>query len=82
MTNVIRLPRYALLADNSVWVVDNERRLQRKNVSIVRSEAQHVFIDDGLQAGDWVVLTQLTNALPSMKVRLADDVTTVDADHE
>lgn len=82
VTNVIRLPRYALLADNSVWVVDNERRLQRKNVSIVRSEAQHVFIDDGLQAGDWVVLTQLTNALPSMKVRLADDVTTVDADHE
>lgn len=70
---VFRVPRYALSINNSLWVVDDERRLQRRDVNIVRAEAQHVIIDQGLEAGDLVVLTQLSNALPSMKVRIPGD---------
>lgn len=78
--NVIRLPRYALLADNTVWVVDDEHRLQRRTLNIIRAEAHDVIIDSGLSAGDRVVLTQLSNALPSMKVRIAGETSVDDAD--
>ncbi|CUA84767.1 efflux RND transporter periplasmic adaptor subunit [Pseudidiomarina woesei] len=70
---VYRIPRYALSINNTVWVVDDERRLQQRNVNIVRAEAQHAVINEGLEPGDLVVLTQLSNALPSMKVRIPGD---------
>ncbi|RUO72469.1 efflux RND transporter periplasmic adaptor subunit [Pseudidiomarina sediminum] len=71
--NVVRIPRFALTIDGNVWVVDDERRLQRRSVSILRQEENDLVISDGLQRGDKVVLTQLSNALPSMKVRLPGD---------
>jgi hypothetical protein len=71
--NVYRIPRYALNQDNKVWTVDDDRRLQLKAVEVVRAEANQVYVESGLSNGDKVVLTQLANALPSMKVRLPDD---------
>ncbi|MFC0445194.1 efflux RND transporter periplasmic adaptor subunit [Pseudidiomarina halophila] len=71
--NVYRIPRYALTADGNVWLVDDDRRLQRQHVEVLRAEENHVIINEGLNPGDNVVLTQLTNALPSMKVRLPGD---------
>ncbi|CAB0150333.1 Multidrug resistance protein MdtA [Pseudidiomarina piscicola] len=71
--NVFRMPRYALTTDGNLWLVDDERRLQRRHVEVLRTEENHVIIDGGLEAGDKVVLTQLANALPSMKVRLPGD---------
>lgn len=71
--NVYRIPRYALTADGNVWLVDEDRRLQRQHVEVLRAEENHVIINEGLSAGDTVVLTQLANALPSMKVRLPGD---------
>lgn len=71
--NVFRIPRYALTADGNVWLVDEDRRLQRQHVEVLRAEENAVVINEGLKAGDQVVLTQLANALPSMKVRLPGD---------
>lgn len=73
VSNVVRIPRFALTVDGNVWVVDDERRLQRRAVQILRQEENELVISDGLQRGDKVVLTQLSNALPSMKVRLPGD---------
>ncbi|OZB04789.1 MAG: efflux transporter periplasmic adaptor subunit [Idiomarina sp. 34-48-12] len=70
---VFQVPRYALSINNTLWVVGEERRLEQRDVNIVRSEAQHVVINEGLESGDLVVLTQLSNALPSMKVRIPGD---------
>ena len=71
--NVYRIPRYALNTDGNVWLVGEERRLQRQHVEVLRAEENQVIVSDGLNAGDKVVLTQLANALPSMKVRLPGD---------
>lgn len=71
--NVFRVPRYALTTDGNLWLVDEDRRLQRQHVEVLRAEENQVIINEGLQDGDKVVLTQLTNALPSMKVRLPGD---------
>ena len=71
--NVFRVPRYALNTDGNLWLVDDERRLKRQHVEVLRAEENQVIINEGLEAGDKVVLTQLANALPSMKVRLPGD---------
>ncbi|WP_417658963.1 efflux RND transporter periplasmic adaptor subunit [Pseudidiomarina sp.] len=70
---VYRVPRYALSIDDKLWVVDEERRIQKRDVDVMRAEANYVIINEGLNAGDIVVLTQLSNALPSMKVRIPGD---------
>ncbi|WP_417684357.1 efflux RND transporter periplasmic adaptor subunit [Pseudidiomarina gelatinasegens] len=70
---VFRVPRYALSIDDKLWVVDEERRIQKRDVNVMRAEANYVIINEGLNAGDIVVLTQLSNALPSMKVRIPGD---------
>ena len=72
-SNLYQIPRYAINQDNKVWTVDDQRRLQLKAVNVVRAEANQVYVDQGLSNGDKVVLTQLANALPSMKVRLPGD---------
>ncbi|MDN7123928.1 efflux RND transporter periplasmic adaptor subunit [Pseudidiomarina sp. 1APP75-32.1] len=71
--NVYRIPRYALTADGNVWLVGEDRRLQRTHVEVLRAEENQVIVSEGLNPGDTVVLTQLSNALPSMKVRLPGD---------
>ncbi|WP_127347026.1 efflux RND transporter periplasmic adaptor subunit [Pseudidiomarina mangrovi] len=71
--NLYRIPRYAVNQDNKVWTVDGDRRLQLQAVDVVRAEANQVYVSSGLNSGDKVVLTQLANALPSMKVRLPGD---------
>ncbi|RWU11662.1 efflux RND transporter periplasmic adaptor subunit [Pseudidiomarina gelatinasegens] len=70
---VFRVPRYALSIDDKLWVVDEERRIQKRDVNVMRAEANYVIINEGLNGGDIVVLTQLSNALPSMKVRIPGD---------
>lgn len=77
-----RLPRYAVNQDNKVWLVDSDRRLELRSVNIVRAEANHVYVDAGVSQGDTLVLTQLANALPSMKVRLPGDALPLPAEKQ
>ncbi|PWW14533.1 MULTISPECIES: efflux RND transporter periplasmic adaptor subunit [Pseudidiomarina] len=70
---VFVIPRHAMTVNGKIWVVDDERRLQSRTVNVLRSEENSLIINEGLETGDRVMLTQVPNALPSMKVRLAGD---------
>lgn len=72
-SGVFEVPRYALTTTGKLWIVDEERRLQSRDVNILRADDNLLYINGGLNRGDKVVLTQLANALPSMKVRLPGD---------
>lgn len=71
--NVFVLPRYALTSKGTVWVIDDERKIHEVEVNVRRTDANDVFVSEGLQRGDKVMLTQLANPLPGMKVRLEGD---------
>ncbi len=71
--DVFVIPRYAMTISGKVWLVDEERRLFEREVSVLRSEENQLIVNAGLNAGDQVVLTQVPNALPSMKVRVLGD---------
>lgn len=70
---VYEVPRYAQSSNGNVWVVNDARELEAREVVIDRAEENTLYISEGLQPGDKVVLTQLVNALPGQKVRLATD---------
>ncbi len=70
---VMEVPTYALNPDGSVWIVPESRELEKRDVEVVRTQGNISLISSGLESGDKVVLTQLKNALPGMKVRLPGD---------
>ncbi len=74
--DLVVLPRYALRAGNLVWVVDEQQTLRNREVTTLRTGGDEVYISGGLQNGDLVSLTLLSNALPGMKVTIGERFST------
>ncbi|MCA1767300.1 MAG: efflux RND transporter periplasmic adaptor subunit [Idiomarina sp.] len=70
---VMEIPTYAINPDGSVWTVPESRELEKRDVEVVRTQGNKSLISSGLKSGENVVLTQLKNPLPGMKVRLQGD---------
>ena len=73
MDDVVVLPRRALRDDASVWTLDGENRLRKREVEVVWRESGTVVVRDGLVAGDRVVTTPLAIATEGMKVELTPE---------
>ncbi|KPD24985.1 efflux RND transporter periplasmic adaptor subunit [Idiomarina zobellii] len=73
VTGVMEVPTYAINPDGTVWTVADERKLQKREIEVIRTQANTSIVSEGLEEGDLVVLTQLKNALNGMKVRLEGD---------
>ncbi len=71
LNNVFRLPRQAVGFENTVFLaVDN--RLKTVPVNVVRMEAENVYVDDGLNAGDMVVTTRLIDPLENALLEITN----------
>jgi RND family efflux transporter MFP subunit len=66
------LPRAALRAGDTVWVVDAEERLQARPVTVARRDGDRVVIAAGLTAGERVCLSPLEAFVDGMQVRLIE----------
>ncbi|TDJ27520.1 MAG: efflux RND transporter periplasmic adaptor subunit [Gammaproteobacteria bacterium] len=63
------VPRHALSRGKTLWLVDDEFRLQPSDVHIVRMDEKFAYIDGGLKEGDRYTITPIDQPLPGMKVR-------------
>jgi RND family efflux transporter MFP subunit len=72
MQEVFALPRQAMRDNSTVWIMDKEDLLRVKTVATVRLERDEVFVSEGIDAGDRVILTNLTGAADGMKLRSAN----------
>ena len=63
-----RLPRTALSNGDTVWVVDEESTLRRREVSVAWSLPDAVVLSDGLSAGEQVVVSAMSNPLVGQRV--------------
>lgn len=63
------LPRVALRDDRSVFVVDAEGRLRRREVELLRLDRDSVVVGEGLAAGERVMVSSLAAATEGMAVR-------------
>lgn len=67
---VYSLPRYALRGSNSVYIVTAADTLQTREVSIVKSDAERVIINGGLETGDRVAISPIAYFTENMPVNV------------
>ena len=69
ISDVIAVPRGALHDNDTLWVADDENRLHIREVDILRRERDQVLIRSGLDAGERLILTNLSGAAEGMLLR-------------
>ncbi len=69
MTSLIKIPRSALKGEDTIIIMDAENKLQVKQVKITRGQGDWVYLQQGLEPGDKLVLTALESAVSGMALR-------------
>lgn len=67
---VVAVPRLSIRGSNQLMVVDDEQRLRLREVHIVRSDAEHAYIDGGIADGERVIVSSLPAPVEGMTVRI------------
>ena len=62
--NVIVLPRSVIQSDDTVLVANDERKLEIRQVTILRAEPRNVYISAGLKGGELVITTSMDAPIP------------------
>ncbi|MEM6910815.1 MAG: efflux RND transporter periplasmic adaptor subunit [Verrucomicrobiota bacterium] len=68
------VPRVALNQEDQVMVVDAENRLRFRDVEILRSQRETVYVSGGLKAGERIILSRLQAPIEGMEVNVAEEV--------
>jgi RND family efflux transporter MFP subunit len=76
---VFRLPRSALRNEDDVLIADNENRLRRRKVEVLRTDFSSVYITDGLEAGDQVCVSPVEAFVDGLLVEVVAEP--VSAEH-
>ncbi|MCG8473703.1 MAG: efflux RND transporter periplasmic adaptor subunit [Desulfobacterales bacterium] len=69
IASVVAVPDKALRNGPAVWVVKDEK-LYIKKVTLARREEGVAYIQEGLEEGDLIILTQLASPVDGMAVRM------------
>jgi RND family efflux transporter MFP subunit len=73
LTDVYRIPRFALRNDNQVWLADKDQKLAIRQVQTLWREEEHVYVRDGLQTDDMLIVSALAAPVDGMDLRLEED---------
>ena len=73
---VVSLPRTALRANSTVYVVDSSNRLDIRPVDVFRMERDAVLIREGLEEGELVCTSPMDTAVQGMRVAISEDAAT------
>lgn len=68
VAGVFDIPLEALRNGNQVLTMDQEQRLRQRQVNIIRSEADRVFINEGLNDNDNVIVSPVAIPIEGMRV--------------
>ncbi len=66
---VFVLPRSALQANRQLYIVDQDNKLRFRDVDILRAVGEELYIVGGLEPGEAVSLSTISNAIEGMAVR-------------
>jgi len=68
--SAFRIPRTALRDNTHVWVAGKQDRLEIREVRTIWRDAQSVLLEEGLQPGDRVVISDLATPVPGMDLKI------------
>ena len=69
LEGVYRVPDKAVREGDRVWVLSNEEQLEIRSIEIAWSYADEVLVSKGLNPGDRVITSPISNAMPGMTLR-------------
>ncbi len=69
IASVVNLPRDLLRDNQTVWIY-NEGRLEIRPVEIVWKQEDRIFVRKGLQAGEQLIVSNLSKVIDGMRVRI------------
>jgi len=67
--DAIRIPRSALRAGNTVYVVNSDGRLEVRTVQVTHSSPNYAVISEGLSASELVIISTMRNPIPGMALQ-------------
>jgi RND family efflux transporter MFP subunit len=68
--DVYRIPIGALHAGHQVWIADSDSRLRLREITVLKTELDHVLLSAGLKPGERVVLTSLDLPVEGMHLQV------------
>jgi RND family efflux transporter MFP subunit len=71
--NIIRVPREIVRGSDELIFVGEDNKLRIRKVSVVRSDADFVYLNGGAEAGERTVVTALQTPVNGMPVRVAGE---------
>lgn len=69
---LISLPRTTVHAGDRVYVANAEDKLEIRDVAVIRSTPEKVYVADSLEAGERIVTTAIQTPIPGMALRIRD----------
>ncbi|MCJ7816034.1 MAG: efflux RND transporter periplasmic adaptor subunit, partial [Xanthomonadales bacterium] len=73
VNDVVVLPRSVLRADNTVLIANDERKLEIRPVTVVRSEPKSVYLSEGVKGGELVITTSMDAPIPGMGLAISGE---------
>ena len=71
LKNIYRIPRTALRDNTHIWLITNDGKLEIRNVDTLWRDAQTVLLAAGLQAGERLIVSDLSKPVDGMPLRIA-----------
>ena len=70
LSQVFRIPRAALRENDTIWVMRDDSTLDIRPVTTIWRDTQTVFLDQGLNPGDRVIVSDLAAPVAGMKIEM------------
>ena len=70
LSQVFRIPRVALRENDTIWIVEDDSTLDIRPVTTIWRDTQTVFLDQGLNPGDKLIVSDLAAPVVGMKVQV------------
>ena len=71
--NMVVLPRNLVRLDGTVLLVDDDNRIEIRDVEVQRADYDDIYISAGLQVGEHIITSAVPNAFAQMPVRIAGE---------
>lgn len=76
--DVIRVPRSVVRHSNELLFINDDNTIDIREVDIVRSDSNYIYVGDGAAPGERILLTTLESPVNGMRVRTTADVPDTD----
>lgn len=73
--NVVTLPHAAVRNSDQVMIMDSEKRLRVRTVNVLRTDTDYVYVNDGINNGDQVIVSPVPVPIEGMRVSTAEGFT-------